>query len=110
MTVRGSQTQSFWQRHGGTVLVLLVLFLLVHDVFGTHGFLAMRRAQKEIQRLRDEVTKLNQENVQLEDQVKGLRSDPKLIERIARDELGLARPGEIIIKIPAPAQSDPAKP
>ncbi|MGA2481991.1 MAG: septum formation initiator family protein [Candidatus Acidiferrales bacterium] len=110
MTVRGSQTQSFWQRHGGTVLVLLVLFLLVHDVFGTHGFLAMRRAQKEIQRLRDEVTKLNQENLQLEDQVKGLRSDPKLIERIARDELGLARPGEIIIKIPAPAQSDPAKP
>jgi len=110
MTVRGSQTQSFWQRHGGTVLVLLVLFLLVHDVFGTHGFLAMRRAQKEIQRLQDEVTKLNQENLQLEDQVKGLRSDPKLIERIARDELGLARPGEIIIKIPAPAQSDPAKP
>jgi cell division protein FtsB len=110
MTVRGSQTQSFWQRHGGTVLVLLVLFLLVHDVFGTHGFLAMRRAQKEIQRLRDEVSKLNQENLQLEDQVNGLRSDPKLIERIARDELGLARPGEIIIKIPAPAQSDPAKP
>ena len=110
MTPRGSPTQSFWQRHGGTVLLLFVLFLLVHDIFGTHGFLAMRRAQKEIQRLRDEVTKLNQENLQLEDQVKGLRSDPKLIERIARDELGLARPGEIIIKIPAPAASDPTKP
>ena len=27
---------------------LLILFLIVHDVFGTHGFLAMRRTQAEI--------------------------------------------------------------
>lgn len=89
-----------WQRHGRAVLILAVLFLFVHDIFGTHGFLAMRRTRKEIDRVRADLAKLNEENRQLADEVKALRSDPKFIERIARDELGLARPGEIIIKVP----------
>jgi cell division protein FtsB len=84
------------------VLALVIVFLLVHDVFGRHGFLAMRQEQQEIRKLQGEVARLNEENSRLENQVKGLRSDPKLIEQIARDELGLARPGEIIIKVPAP--------
>jgi len=32
--------------------------------------------------------------------VQALRSDPKAVERIAREEMGLARPGEMIFKIP----------
>jgi cell division protein FtsB len=32
--------------------------------------------------------------------VKDLKTDPRAIEKIAREELILARPGEIIIKIP----------
>jgi len=96
------QEQTFWRKHGGTVLALVIVFLLAHDVFSKHGFLAMRQEQQEIRRLREEVARLNQENSRLENQVQGLRSDPKLIEQIARDELGLARPGEIIIKVPVP--------
>ena len=47
---------------------------------------------------------MNKENVQLEEEVKELKSDPHKIEKIARDELGLARPGEVIIKIPQSQQ------
>ena len=36
----------------------------------------------------------------LEQAVKDLKTDPRAIEKIAREELILARPGEIIIKIP----------
>jgi len=102
--------RSFWRRHVGGALALVIVFLLAHDVFGKHGFLAMREEQREIRELREEVSRLNQENVQLEDQVKGLRSDPRLIEQIAREELGLARPGEIIIKVPAPGPDTSGKP
>jgi cell division protein FtsB len=42
--------------------------------------------------------------------VKALKSDPHKIESIARDELGLAKPGEVIIKIPQSQQSQIAKP
>jgi cell division protein FtsB len=92
------------------LLALVVILLFVHDVFGRHGFIAMRQTQQEIHRLQGEVVRLNEENVQLADQIKALRTDPKLIERIARDELGLARPGEIIIRVPAPAQVDSPRP
>jgi len=90
-----------WLRqHGGTLLCFLLLALVVHDIFGTHGYLAMRRTQQEIDRVKTDIDQLNKENILLERQVKELKSDPHKIEKIARDELGLARPGEVIIKIP----------
>ncbi len=88
------------RHYGGTLLGLLLLALLVHDVFGTHGYLAMRRTQQEINKVKTNLDQLNKENVQLEEEVRELKSDPHKIEKIARDELGLAKPGEVIIKIP----------
>jgi len=38
---------------------------------------------------------LNKENLQLGQEVRELKTDPQKIEKIARDELGLARPGEV---------------
>lgn len=94
----------FLRHYGGTLLGLLLLALLVHDVFGTHGYLAMRHTQQEIKRVKTEMEQLNKENLQLEGEVKELKSDPHKIEKIARDELGLAKPGEVIIKIPQSQQ------
>ncbi|OLC98339.1 MAG: hypothetical protein DMG35_15530 [Acidobacteria bacterium] len=94
-----------WLRqYGSTLLGLLLLALLVHDIFGAHGYLAMRRTQQEINKVKAGIGQLNKENVQLEEEVKELKSDPHKIEKIARDELGLARPGEVIIKIPQSQQ------
>jgi cell division protein FtsB len=93
---------SFLRRNGRTLLAVSLFALLVHDVFGAHGLLAMRRARNEMERLRQEIQKINQENRGLADQVKALKNDPRMIERIAREEMGLARPGELIFKLPAP--------
>src|SRR5690242_20793796 len=94
----------FFRQHGRALLALLVLVLLVHDIFGTHGFLAMRRKQLEIKKVTSDLDQLNKENLQLEQEVKELKTDPRKIEKIARDELGLAKPGEVIIKIPRAQQ------
>jgi cell division protein FtsB len=104
---------AFLEQHSRTVLGLFVLALVVHDVFGAHGFIAMRRTQNEIEKVRKEIDRLNAENIQLGQQVKALKTDPHLIEKIAREELRQAKPGEIIIRIPQsppPAQDPPAKP
>lgn len=100
----------FLRQYGGALLGLLLFALVVHDIFGTHGYLAMRRTRQEIQKVNADRERLNKENVQLEEEVKELKSDPRKIEKIARDELGLARPGEVIIKIPQSQQfpQDPA--
>ncbi len=97
-----SQPLSFFRRHARTTLGVVVFALLVQDIFGAHGFLAMRRTQKEIGRLRQEITQVTAENRDLAVQVKALKSDPRMIERIAREEMGLARPGELIFRLPAP--------
>ncbi len=102
----------FLKLHGRTILGLFVLALVVHDVFGAHGFIAMRRTQNEIERVRKDIDRLNSENIQLGQKVRALKTDPHAIEQIAREELQRAKPGEVIIRIPQlpPAQDPPAKP
>jgi cell division protein FtsB len=96
---------AYLRKNARQILGLALFALLVHDVFGPHGFIAMRRTQKEIELVREQIGKLNNENKSLSGQVNSLKTDPKAIERIAREEMGLARPGEIIYKLP-----DSAKP
>jgi cell division protein FtsB len=92
---------SWVARYGRSLLLLALVVLAVHDIFGAHGFIAMRRTAREIDEPRDEITRLDTENRALADQVGALKSDPRMIERIAREEMGLARPGEMIFKVPA---------
>jgi len=101
-----------WAQYGRALLGVCVFGLLLHDIFGTHGYLAMRRTKQEIQRVQAEINRLNKENAELAQEVQALKSDPHKIESIARDELGLAKPGEVIIKIPKDQQlkSSPQKP
>lgn len=104
------QFGKFTRQYGRILLALCVAALLVHDVFGPHGFLAMQRTKNEIARVQADLDRLNQENEKLAEEVKALKSDPHKIESIARDELGLAKSGEVIIKIPqAPPQPAAAR-
>lgn len=101
-----------WHSYGPHLLVVFVVVLLVHDVFGTHGYLAMHRKQQEIHKVNATLQRLNRDNALLEQDVQDLKTDPQTIRKIAREELGLAQPGEIIIKLPAQEPSTPqgAKP
>jgi cell division protein FtsB len=103
---------SFWRRHMLKILGLALLALGIHDVFGTHGYLAMRRSDKQIQELRGEIERLSHENQALAEHVNALKTDPDTIEKIAREEMGLAKPGEMIFKLPAgsPAPAADGKP
>ncbi len=103
--ISSSDVAEYLRKNVRQILVLALFALLVHDIFGAHGFIAMRKTQKEIEQIREQIGKLNNENKSLSGQVNSLKTDPRAIERIAREEMGLARPGEIIYKLP-----DSAKP
>ena len=100
------QSRKLLHQYGRHLLVIFVVFLLVHDVFGTHGFLAMHRKRQEIQKVNAELERLNKENTALQQDITDLKTDPQTIRKIAREELGLAKPGEVIIKLPAPPPPD----
>lgn len=106
----GQKIRLLPRRYGVHCLALFVLWLLVHDVFGRHGFLEMRRKRKEIQQVSSDIDRLNKENALLQEQRQELRTDPQAIEKIAREQLKQARPGEIVIELPPdpPAQPAPA--
>src|ERR1700723_2917300 len=93
-----AQLREFLRRNANWFLAAALSLLLLQDVFGTHGVLAMRRAQKEATAVQQEINLINEENRQLQDKVKALKTDPQAIEHIAREEMGLARPGEYIFK------------
>ncbi len=90
---------SFLRRHGGVVLGMTLLVVIVHDLFGAKGFFAMRRSQQEVQKLQEEITRINEENQRMSEHIKALKTDPKLIERIAREQMGMTRPGERVYRI-----------
>lgn len=95
---RSDKTRTY---HGAILaLVLLCVALVVHEIYGEHGYLAVRQQKREHDSLQQEVRRLQEENQQLEKYIDALKSDPKVIERIARDQMRMARPKEFIYTLP----------
>ena len=80
----------------------LVAALGYHVICGDHGFLALRREKQQFQTLQNEAAQLQQANDRLQKQITALKSDPKTIEKRAREDSLMAKPGEIIIRYSDP--------
>lgn len=91
-------------RYGRQILFFVVvvgaLIVSIAAVTGDRGWLDVRRQKAQLGKLRAEVGSVQRENAALLAEVRALRSDPYVIERIARERLGYARRGEIIFQFP----------
>ena len=68
------------------------------------------RARKEVLRLDTEVQKEDEVSKQLKASIDSLRNDPKAVERLARERLGYAKPGETVIRFEGTFTNNPAVP
>jgi cell division protein FtsB len=75
-------------------------FILFFTVFGERGLLRIYEMKQEQQRIEHAVSELQTENQKLRLSIEALRNDRHHLERIARKELGLVRPNEIIYQFP----------
>jgi cell division protein FtsB len=66
------------------------------------------RMRKEILRLDTKLEKDKEEHRQLKTSIESLQNDPKAVERLAREKLGYAKPGETVIRFEPPATNPPA--
>jgi cell division protein FtsB len=82
------------------VFGLLTIAVLVLAVFNDKGMLQVRNQSNKLTDIQDEVLKLDAENKQLKKEIQALRTDPTTIERLAREELKLVKPGEIVLVSP----------
>ena len=89
------------------LLVFVTLVLVINALVGERGLTQTLRARKQHQELVTAIDRLKTENARLRDEARRLRSDPGTIEALARQELGLIKPGEMlfIVKDAKPAPS-----
>jgi cell division protein FtsB len=80
--------------------VIAILALLLNGLFGDRGYLHVIEKRDRTEALAREVDHLSTENSRLAIEIQALKTDPSAIEKIAREELGLARPGEKVFLIP----------
>jgi cell division protein FtsB len=94
------------RRRGATLaLCLVAVWVAYHVIFGANGMLIYSHKRTEYRALNKEILELKQENQQLNQRVDALKNDPKAIEKEAREQLRLARPGEVIYTLPQPART-----
>jgi cell division protein FtsB len=100
-----------WRPAGTGVVVGLALLLGWHVVNGKHGLSAWQLNRTQDKQLRHEIDDLQQENARLRVRVDKLKSDPDAIEHEARERLHYAKPGEVIVDLPAqpPGHSQPIR-
>lgn len=75
-------------------------FILFFTVFGERGLLRIYEMKQEKKRIEQRVAELRTENQKLSATVEALRSDRHQLERIARKDLGLVKPNEVIYQFP----------
>ena len=84
-------------------VAVLAAWLLVHVMFGANGMVAYRTKRAEYQDLQKQIGQLQKANDQYSSQISQLKSDPKRIEKEAREQFHYARPGEVVYVSPEPA-------
>ena len=91
------------------VFLLFVAGLLAVAIWYLPLIKQNERMRKEILRLDTRVQKEEETGKQLRLSLDSLRHDPKAIERMARERLGYAKPGETVIRFEAPATNTQAR-
>jgi cell division protein FtsB len=79
--------------------ILAFVALVVGSLFGDGGILQVLAQRERSAALQRQIEELRLENGRLAAEISALRRDPRAVERIAREELGLARPGETVFVI-----------
>jgi cell division protein FtsB len=81
------------------VLGFVTVILVVDALVGDKGLLDTMRARRQYAELSASLAQTRRDNARMRDEIRRLSEDPAAIESIARGELGLMRPGEILFVI-----------
>ncbi len=96
------------RRRIATIAVtVLAASLFVHVMFGANGMVVYKQKRADYEALRKQMVQVQQENDRYTQQIQGLKSDQKAIEKEAREQLGYAKPGEYVYVPPTPAKPVP---
>ncbi|MEJ2076816.1 MAG: septum formation initiator family protein [Acidobacteriota bacterium] len=83
-----------------SLALLGVIGFCAYMIVGSGGYMKLRQYQEQVRRLEVRNHDLHETQTALLEQISRLKNDPREIERIAREQYQLARPGDIIVNTP----------
>ncbi len=92
------------RQHPWALRIGLAFALAVALGYGPHraaGGTSARidRLGEQLEQTRDAIEATARENERLRERVRALKDDPRAVEEIARRDLGLVKPGEVVIEL-----------
>ena len=81
-----------------SIAVLALASLLFFIIFGEHGLIDLNTLKYERNQLAEKSEQLTRKNLTLSVEIDRLKHDPKYIENVARQELGMVGEDELILK------------
>ena len=75
------------------------MLLMIMAVFHENGILNAYRFEQEQVKIKEENEGLRRQNNLLKEEIISLKSDPYTIEKISREKLNLAKPGDQVYRI-----------
>ncbi len=98
----GGEAATEWrQRVALTIAAGVTTALVAVVIFGSRGLLHLQTLTGEQDELGRRIALLLHENEQLRERIQRLRNDDRTLERLAREQLGFTRPGEVIYRFGA---------
>lgn len=96
-----------WNKLTRVVIVLcLVAGLIGVGLWYLPEIRKNERMRRVVERLDEQIKKEDEASRQLKNSIEALRNDPKAVERLAREKLGYAKPGETVVRFEEPSANN----
>jgi cell division protein FtsB len=79
---------------------VITIVFLVSFFFSKQGISQLQESRIRVEQLEAEISRLEAENARLQKEIESLNSSTFAVERVARESLGLSKPGEIVYMLP----------
>ena len=83
------------------LLGVLTVVLFISVFFSDRGMPELQNARQRVAALRGDIRRLEAENARLRAEIDSVKRSTYAVERIAREDLGMSKKGEVVYMLPA---------
>jgi cell division protein FtsB len=80
--------------------VVLVALFFISFVFSDRGISDLQSSRKRVESLHADIHRLEIENARLHAEIESVKQSTYAVERIAREDLGMSKKGEVVYMLP----------
>jgi cell division protein FtsB len=85
----------------GLLAFILSVVFAISFVFSDRGLPELHHARTRVAELHRDIERIDAENARLRAEIESVKKSSYAIERIAREDLGMSRKGEVVYMLPA---------